>query len=45
MTTRKARDTDPAMEPFDEEVRETQEWFESPRFAGLTRLYAARQVV
>ena len=31
--------------PFDEEVRETQAWFESPRFAGSTRLYSARQVV
>jgi len=31
--------------PFDEEVRETQAWFESPRFEGITRLYSARQVV
>ncbi len=33
------------MTPFDQEVAATQEWFEGPRFAGLTRLYSARQVV
>ncbi len=33
------------MTPFEQEVAETQEWFESPRFAGTTRLYTARQVV
>ncbi|HEV2006745.1 MAG TPA: isocitrate lyase ICL2 [Candidatus Limnocylindrales bacterium] len=33
------------MTPFDAEVRATQQWFNSPRFAGLTRLYSARQVV
>jgi isocitrate lyase len=30
---------------FDREVAETQAWFDSPRFAGITRLYTARQVV
>jgi isocitrate lyase len=35
----------PAMAPFEDEVRETQAWFDSPRFAGITRLYSARQVV
>lgn len=34
-----------ATTPFDEEVRETQAWFDSPRFEGITRLYSARQVV
>jgi isocitrate lyase len=33
------------MTPFDEEIRATQKWFDSPRFAGMTRLYSARQVV
>ncbi len=33
------------MTAFDQEVVATQEWFEGPRFAGLTRLYSARQVV
>jgi isocitrate/methylisocitrate lyase len=27
------------------EINETQEWFESPRFAGIVRLYSASQVV
>ena len=30
---------------FDEEVRETEDWFKSARFDGITRLYAARHVV
>jgi isocitrate lyase len=34
-----------AATPFDRDVAETQEWFDSPRFAGITRLYSARQVV
>jgi isocitrate lyase len=34
-----------ALGPFEREVRETQEWFEGPRFAGITRLYTAREVV
>jgi len=29
----------------DDAVRETQEWFDSRRFADITRLYSARQVV
>ena len=33
------------MTPFDEEILATQKWFDSPRFAGTTRLYSARQVV
>ncbi len=33
------------MTPFEQEVAETQRWFESPRFAGTMRLYTARQVV
>jgi isocitrate lyase len=34
-----------ASSPFQSEVRQTQEWFDSPRFAGITRLYTAREVV
>lgn len=30
---------------FDQEVADTQRYFDSPRFAGITRLYTARQVV
>ena len=30
---------------FEQEVAETQRYFDSPRFAGITRLYTARQVV
>jgi len=33
------------MTTFDEQVAATQRWFESPRFAGIVRLYSARQVV
>ena len=33
------------MTSFDAEVAATQEWFDSPRFHGITRLYSARQVV
>jgi isocitrate lyase len=33
------------MESFEKEVAETSEWLSSARFQGLTRLYAARQVV
>ncbi|MGE5413982.1 MAG: isocitrate lyase/phosphoenolpyruvate mutase family protein, partial [Syntrophomonadaceae bacterium] len=32
------------MSSFEQEVAETRKWFESPRFAGITRLYTARQV-
>jgi isocitrate lyase len=34
-----------ATSPFEQEVRDTREWFDSPRFAGITRLYTAREVV
>jgi isocitrate lyase len=33
------------MKTFDQEVTETQQWFDSPRFEGILRLYTARQVV
>jgi len=33
------------MKSFEQEVKETQEFFDNPRFAGIVRLYAARQVV
>ncbi len=33
------------MEIFDKEVVKTREWFSSPRFQGITRLYSPRQVV
>jgi isocitrate lyase len=33
------------MRSFEQEINETQEWFDSPRFAGIVRLYSARQVV
>ncbi len=33
------------MSSFEQEVAETRKWFEGPRFAGITRLYTARQVV
>lgn len=33
------------MSSFEENVVETQKWMDSPRFAGITRLYSARQVV
>ena len=33
------------MTSFEQEIAETQKWFDSPRFAGTTRLYTARQVV
>jgi isocitrate lyase len=33
------------MNRFEEEVRETQEWMSSPRFADTERLYSAREVV
>lgn len=34
-----------SFEQFEKEVASTQEWFDSPRFAGTVRLYTARQVV
>jgi isocitrate lyase len=33
------------MTSFEQQVAETQTWFESPRFSGIRRLYTARQVV
>ncbi|MGB2919731.1 MAG: hypothetical protein WBC15_05890, partial [Mycobacterium sp.] len=30
--------------PFEQDVAETQSYFDSPRFEGITRLYTARQV-
>ncbi len=33
------------MRSFDDDIRETAAWMAGPRFAGLTRLYSARQVV
>ncbi len=33
------------MTPFEQEVAATRQWFDSPRFAGLVRLYSPRQVV
>lgn len=32
------------MKTFEEEVAETQKWFDSPRFEGITRLYTAKQI-
>jgi isocitrate lyase len=34
-----------AVGSFESEISETAKWFESSRFAGITRLYSARQVV
>ncbi len=33
------------MRSFEQEVKEMRAWFESPRFAGIKRLYSAREVV
>ncbi len=33
------------MSTFDEQIEPTERWFDSPRFAGITRLYSPRQVV
>ncbi|HVM70037.1 MAG TPA: isocitrate lyase ICL2 [Gaiellaceae bacterium] len=33
------------MPTFDEQVTEMRRWFDSPRFAGITRLYTPREVV
>jgi isocitrate/methylisocitrate lyase len=35
----------PRITSFEQEVAATQKWFGSPRFAGILRLYTARQVV
>lgn len=34
-----------AQTAFDQDVADTQRYFDSPRFEGITRLYTARQVV
>jgi isocitrate lyase len=39
------RDAPPTPGTFGDDIAATQAWFESPRFAGVTRLYTARQVV
>ena len=36
---------EPAMSSSEPEIGETERWFASPRFKGITRLYSARQVV
>ena len=33
------------MKSFEQSITKTQEWFDSPRFNGIVRLYTARQVV
>ena len=33
------------MSTFDDQVQEMRRWFENPRFAGIQRLYTAREVV
>ena len=33
------------MHPFNQEIHDTQAWFDGPRFDEITRLYSARQVV
>jgi isocitrate lyase len=33
------------MSSFEQDVAATQQWFDGPRFAGIVRLYTARQVV
>ena len=35
----------PASSPIESDIGETERWLTSPRFAGLTRLYSAHQVV
>ncbi len=33
------------MSPFEQEVAETQAWFDGPRFEGIVRLHSAREIV
>ena len=33
---------EPAMSSFESEIDDTERWFASPRFDGVTRLYSAR---
>lgn len=45
MATRANSEADPTSQtPFERAVAATQQYFDSPRFAGITRLYSARQV-
>ena len=39
------RDAPPGTGTLEDELNATERWFASPRFAGITRLYTARQVV
>ncbi|MGK2867344.1 MAG: isocitrate lyase ICL2 [Mycobacterium sp.] len=41
---KRAADTTSPEQDFDQDVAATQEYFDSPRFEGITRLYSARQV-
>lgn len=41
--TRAPRDA--VVDPLESQLEETQRWFDSARFRGITRLYAARQIV
>ncbi len=45
MTAPTAELASPAPTPFEDEIALTRAWLESPRFAGITRLHSARQVV
>ena len=40
-----AADVNTCAPPFEQDVTSTQKYFDSPRFAGIVRLYTARQVV
>src|SRR3954471_5493857 len=40
-----AADVNACAPPFEQDVTSTQKYFDSPRFAGIVRLYTARQVV
>jgi isocitrate lyase len=40
-----ALDVNVSASPFEQDVTATQKYFDSPRFAGIVRLYTARQVV
>ena len=33
------------MQTFEDEIKQTQEWFDTPRFDGILRVYSAREVV
>jgi isocitrate lyase len=45
VTEANARSAEAGQSAFDQEVAQTQEYFDSPRFNGIIRLYSARQVV